>query len=94
MNFSEQNKSIDVQPGFLVQIKRAESHHKAKNPHGKSIAEKKIYVSAKDHEIKDLNFIFPTTYVDPKSLKVSHWLSRSRMASHSPLCHGDVPDFI
>ena len=28
-----------------------------------------------DPEKKSLNFIFPTKYVIPKSLKFSHWLS-------------------
>ena len=28
-----------------------------------------------DPEEKSLNFIFPTKYVIPKSLKFSHWLS-------------------
>ncbi len=28
-----------------------------------------------DPEKKSLNFIFPTKYVTPKSLKFSHWLS-------------------
>ncbi len=31
--------------------------------------------SAKGSWNKSLNFIFPTKYVIPKSLKVSHWLS-------------------
>ncbi len=29
-----------------------------------------------DPEKKSLNFIFPTKYVIPKSLKFSHWLSK------------------
>ena len=35
---------------------------------------------------KSLNFIFPTKYVIPKSLKVSHWLSKS-LKHHDPLWH-------
>ena len=31
-----------------------------------------------DPEKKSLNFIFPTKYVIPKSLKFSHWLSKFR----------------
>ena len=31
-----------------------------------------------DPEKKSLNFIFPTKYVIPKSLKFSHWLSESQ----------------
>ena len=34
-----------------------------------------------DPEKKSLNFIFPTKYVIPKSLKFSHWLSESKTAS-------------
>ncbi len=34
--------------------------------------------SAKGSWNKSLNFIFPTKYVIPKSLKVSHWLSQGR----------------
>ena len=30
-----------------------------------------------DPEKKSLNFIFPTKYVMPKSLKFSHWLSKN-----------------
>ena len=32
-----------------------------------------------DHEKKSLNFIFPTKYVIPKSLKFSHWLSEFKV---------------
>ena len=31
-----------------------------------------------DPEKKSLNFIFPTKYVIPKSLKFSHWLSEKK----------------
>ena len=31
-----------------------------------------------DPEKKSLNFIFPTKYVIPKSLKFSHWLSEQK----------------
>ena len=32
-----------------------------------------------DPEKKSLNFIFPTKYVIPKSLKFSHWPSKKRL---------------
>ena len=34
-----------------------------------------------DPEKKSLNFIFPTKYVIPKSLKFSHWLSKTMFTS-------------
>ena len=34
-----------------------------------------------DPEKKSLNFIFPTKYVIPKSLKFSHWLSEITIGS-------------
>ncbi len=41
-----------------------------------------------DPEKKSLNFIFPTKYVIPKSLKFSHWLSKkvSQVNSYPNLC--------
>ncbi len=36
-----------------------------------------------DPEKKSLNFIFPTKYVIPKSLKFSHWLSKKTYKSYS-----------
>ena len=36
-----------------------------------------------DPEKKSLNFIFPTKYVIPKSLKFSHWPSKKRKRSSS-----------
>ncbi len=38
--------------------------------------------SAKGPQNKSLNLIFPTKYVIPKSLKVSHWLSQILFRSH------------
>ena len=35
-----------------------------------------ILTQPMDPEKKSLNFIFPTKYVIPKSLKFSHWLSK------------------
>ena len=35
-----------------------------------------------DPEKKSLNYIFPTKYVIPKSLKFGHWLSESNTFSH------------
>ena len=34
-----------------------------------------------DPEKKSLNFIFPTKYVIPKSLKFSHWPSKLKLGS-------------
>ena len=41
-----------------------------------------IPYSAKGPPNKSLNFIFPTKYVIPKSLKVSNWLSNSLTKRH------------
>ncbi len=37
-----------------------------------------------DPEKKSLNFIFPTKYVIPKSLKFSHWLSEILVGGFNP----------
>ena len=37
-----------------------------------------------DPEIKKMNFIFPTKYVIPKSLKFSHWPSKKNRTSNQP----------
>ena len=42
-----------------------------------------------DPEKNSLNFIFPTKYVIPKSLKFSHWLSELNKAGYkSPAISG------
>ena len=38
-----------------------------------------------DPEKKSLNFIFPTKYVIPKSLKFGHWLSELWFQTETPL---------
>ncbi len=38
-----------------------------------------------DPEKKSLNFIFPTKYVIPKSLKFSHWLSENHPSTGEDL---------
>ena len=38
-----------------------------------------------DPEKKSLNFIFPTKYVIPKSLKFSHWPSKYKKGPITPL---------
>ena len=44
--------------------------------HGKLSAKIYILTQPMDPEKKSLNFIFPTKYVIPKSLKFSHWPSK------------------
>ena len=48
----------------------------------------KLLTQPMDPEKKSLNFIFPTKYVIPKSLKFSHWLSET---NSSPLKTGRNP---
>ena len=48
-----------------------------------------------DPEKKSLNFIFPTKYVIPKSLKFSNWLSQTTVGSFKPLrISQDTEDFL
>ncbi len=52
-----------------------------------------------DPEKNSLNFIFPTQYVIPKSLKFGHWLSENGLkqtdyCSFNPTYRGEITPFM